>query len=74
MGETTTLVYDMSRQAVGAPDWTQSTIDQIRFDVEDRPGGGFVIHQIAIAESPDPAALGAVAVPAATPAAPAPKS
>lgn len=74
VGETTTLVYDMSRQAVGAPDWTQSTIDQIRFDVEDRPGGSFVIHQIAIAESPDPAALGAVAVPAATPAAPAPKS
>ena len=59
VGETTTLVYDMSRQPRGAPDWTQSTIDQIRFDVEDKPGGVFVIRQIAIAESPDPAAPGA---------------
>jgi hypothetical protein len=77
VGETTTLVYDMSRQAIGGPDWTQSTIDQIRFDVEDKPGGAFLIRQIAIAENPDPAALGPVAAPApppgATPAAPAPK-
>jgi hypothetical protein len=70
VGETTTLVYDMSRQAAGAPDWTQSTIDQIRFDVEDRPGGAFVIHQIAIAEDPDPAALAPATPPA--PAAPKP--
>ncbi|WP_372784769.1 hypothetical protein [Phenylobacterium sp.] len=74
VGETTTLVYDMSRLAVGGPDWVQSTIDQIRFDVEDKPGGGFLIRQIAIAENPDPAALGAVAAPAAAPATPAPKS
>ncbi|MDB5462036.1 MAG: hypothetical protein JWP23_425 [Phenylobacterium sp.] len=76
VGETTTLVYDMSRQAAGAPDWTQSTIDQIRLDVEDKPGGAFLIHQIAIAESPDPAALGpvAAAAPAAAPKTLAPKS
>jgi hypothetical protein len=78
VGETTTLVYDMSRQAVGGPDWTQSNIDQIRFDVEDKPGGAFVIRQVAIAENPDPAALGPASAPvpppAATPAAPAPKS
>ena len=37
VGETTTLVYDMSRQANGGPDWMQSTIDQIRLDVEDKP-------------------------------------
>jgi hypothetical protein len=64
VGETTTLVYDMSRQAMGGPDWTQSTIDQIRFDVEDKPGGAFVIRQIAIAEKPDPAALAPAAAPA----------
>lgn len=57
VGETTTLVYDMSRQTVGGPDWTQSRIDQIRLDIEDKPGGAFVIRQIAIAEDPDPAAL-----------------
>lgn len=72
LGETTTLVYDMARQAAGAPDWTRSTIDQIRFDLEDRPGGAFLIRQIAIAEDPDPAALGAAA--AAAPTAPTPKS
>ena len=70
VGETTTLVYDMSRQATGAPDWTQSTIDQIRFDIEDKPGGAFVIRQVAIAEDPDPAGLGAAAT-APAPAAPA---
>ena len=70
VGETTTMVYDMSRQAKGGPDWVQSTIDQIRFDIEDKPGGGFVIRQVAIAENPDPAAL-AAAVP--TPPAPAAK-
>jgi hypothetical protein len=54
VGETTTLVYDMSRQTVGAPDWTNSTIDQVRFDIEDKPGGAFVIHQVAIAANPGP--------------------
>jgi len=68
VGETTTLVYDMSRQALGAPDWSQSTIDQIRFDIEDKPGGVFVIRQVAIAENPDPAALAPMAAPAAAPA------
>lgn len=57
VGETTTLVYDMSRQRRGGEDWVQSTIDQIRFDLEDRPGGRFVIHQIAIAENSAPDAL-----------------
>lgn len=70
VGETTILVYDMSRQAMGAPDWTQSIIDQIRFDMEDKPGGAFVIRQIAIAENADPAALATPGAPAApTPAA-----
>jgi hypothetical protein len=68
VGETTTLVYDMRHQALGAPDWTQSTIDQIRFDLEDKAGGAFVIRQIAIAEPLDPTAI----APAGAP--PAPKS
>lgn len=68
VGETTTLVYDMSRQAIGAPDWMTSTIDQIRFDVEDKPGGAFVIREVAIAENPNPA----VTAPASPPTTPAP--
>ena len=52
VNETTTLVYDMRRQANGGPDWTASIIDQIRLDIEDRPGGGFVIQQVAIAAAP----------------------
>jgi hypothetical protein len=59
LNETTTLVYDMARQTVGAPDWTRSIIDQIRLDIEDRPGGAFVIRQVAIAENPAPDALAA---------------
>jgi hypothetical protein len=75
VGETTTLVYDMSRQAAGAPDWTQSVIDQIRLDLEDRPGGAFLIRQVAIADNPDAGAPGpAPAAPAAAPNAPKPKS
>lgn len=72
VGETTTLVYDMSRQATGAPDWTNSIVDQIRFDIEDKAGGGFVIHQVAIAEAPDPVALAPAAGPKPEPGAPTP--
>jgi hypothetical protein len=77
VGETTTLVYDMSHQARGGPDWTQSTIDEIRLDIEDKAGGGFLIRQVAIAENPDPAAFGppptatAPTAPAGPPTAPA---
>lgn len=83
VNETTTLVYDMSKPAVGGSDWLDSEIDQIRIDLEDKAGGKFVIHQIAIAAKPEgaefvPPAPGATAPPAAGPApvtpAPAPKS
>ena len=70
VNETVTLVYDMSRQAIGAPDWSQSTIDQIRLDIEDKAGGGFVVHQIAITDNPDPASL--APAPAAAPPPPKP--
>lgn len=55
LGETVTLVYDMSRPAAGAGDWLASRIDQIRFDLEDKAGARFVIHQVAIAENPNAA-------------------
>jgi hypothetical protein len=57
VGETVTLVYDMSRQARGAPDWTESVIEQIRLDLEGRGGGRFVIHQVALAAPSDGVAL-----------------
>ncbi|HEY3947407.1 hypothetical protein, partial [Phenylobacterium sp.] len=60
VGETTTLVYDMTHQKRGGPDWVDSTIDQIRLDIEDKPGGVFVIRQVAIAEDPDAAAMAAL--------------
>ncbi len=52
LNETVTLVYDMSRQTTGGGDWLASSIDQIRLDIEDQPGGQFIIHQVAIAENP----------------------
>ena len=55
LGETATLVYDMSRPAAGGGDWLASRIDQIRLDLEDKPGARFVIHQVAIAENPNAA-------------------
>lgn len=73
VGETTTLVYDMSHQVLGGQDWVQSTIDQIRFDLEDRPGGAFLIRQIAVAENPDPGALTPASTAPATPPASAPR-
>lgn len=52
-GETAILVYDMANQTVGGEDWKTSLIDQIRFDLQDQPGGEFLIHQIAIAARAD---------------------
>ncbi|WP_374471837.1 hypothetical protein [Phenylobacterium sp.] len=71
VGETVTLVYDMSRQRRGAPDWMQAMIEQIRLDLEAGPGARFVVHQVAIAAPPPglvlPGAPGPIAVQAATP-------
>jgi hypothetical protein len=68
LGETVTLVYDMSRLAAGGGDWLASRIDQIRFDLEDKAGARFVIHQVAIAENPNAAPLPKPEPPAAAPA------
>jgi hypothetical protein len=74
LGETATLVYDMSRPAAGAGDWLTSKIDQIRFDLEDKAGARFVIHQVAITENPNaalpPKPEPVVEPPAGAPAAP----
>lgn len=64
LNETVTLVYDMQNQTAGAPDWTSSTIEQLRFDLEDKPGGKFLIRQVAIVQNTNPAAF-APAAPAA---------
>lgn len=53
VGETTILIYDMARLAAGGEDWTLSLVDQIRLDLEDRPGGEFLVRQVAIAEKVD---------------------
>lgn len=55
VNETATLIYDMSRPATGGDDWTTSVIDQLRFDTDDKAGGQFVIHQVAVTDNPDPA-------------------
>lgn len=57
VNETTILVYDMTQLAQGGADWTQSIIDQLRFDFEDQPGGEFLVRQVAITNNPTPGAL-----------------
>lgn len=66
INETVILVYDMARLKRGGADWTQSIINQLRFDFEDLPGGEFLVRQVAVAANPDPAALVAAAGPAPT--------
>ena len=52
VGETTTLVFDMHRLSKGDLDWRNSIIDQVRIDLDDGPGGAFIIRQVAIALDP----------------------
>jgi hypothetical protein len=59
INETTILVYDMTRLKRGGEDWTQSVIDQLRFDLEDMPGGEFLVRQVAITNNPAPEMLAA---------------
>lgn len=55
VNETTILVYDMANLKRGGADWTQSIIDQLRFDFEDAPGGEFLVRQVAVARRPQSA-------------------
>lgn len=52
LGDTTTMVFNMHRPAAGEGDWKSSIIDQVRLDLDDGPGGAFVIRQVAIAQDP----------------------
>lgn len=52
LNDTVTMVFDMRHPAAGGDDWKSSIIDQVRLDVDDGPGGAFVIHQVAIAQDP----------------------
>lgn len=51
-GETSILVFDMKRLQHGGADWSSSIIEQIRIDLDDTPGGEFVIRQVTIAADP----------------------
>lgn len=50
VGETVTLVFDMSKLAGGSLDWTSSRIQQFRLQTDDQPGGEFTIHEVALSQ------------------------
>ncbi len=52
VNETVTIVYDMEKLRRGGDDWKTSKIDQIRLDLDDSPGGAFILQQIAVAKRP----------------------
>lgn len=45
-GERRVLMYDMINQAAGAPDWIESTITQIRFDLPQGANSSYIVHSI----------------------------
>jgi hypothetical protein len=69
VGETTVMVYDLSKPFQGGDDWSTSTIESLRLDLDDDIGGEFTIHQIAIVNIPGGASPRKPAAPAAAPAA-----
>lgn len=62
VNETTVLVYDMNRLAAGGDDWKNSLVDHIRIDLDGGAGGAFLVRQVAVVESVDPAALDAALI------------
>ena len=48
VGERRKLIYDMVNQAAGAPDWTESLITQIRFDLPQGEGAHYIVHAITL--------------------------
>ncbi len=48
LGEDQLVVYDMANPSPAARAWRRSTIDQIRFDLDNQAGGAFIIHEVAI--------------------------
>ena len=47
-GERRVLVYDMLNQAAGAPDWMESSITQIRFDLPQGANSNYIVHSIKL--------------------------
>ncbi len=63
VGETTIMVYDLTKPVKVASDWQSSVITGFRLDLDDDVGGDFVIHEIAIVSIPAPAPGGAALKP-----------
>jgi len=47
-GERRVLIYDMLNQAAGAPDWMESTVTQLRFDLPQGANSNYVVHSIKL--------------------------
>jgi hypothetical protein len=47
VGERVDLVWDMASLSSGGTDWLTSIIRSLRFDLDQGPGGEFIIHKIA---------------------------
>jgi hypothetical protein len=47
-GERRVLIYDMLNQAAGAPDWSASTVTQIRFDLPQGANSNYIVHSIKL--------------------------
>lgn len=48
LGEDQLVVYDMANPSSASRAWRRSTIDQIRFDLDNEAGGAFIIHEVAV--------------------------
>jgi hypothetical protein len=47
-GERRVLIYDMLNQAAGAPDWSASTVTQLRFDLPQGANSNYIVHSIKL--------------------------
>lgn len=47
-GERRKLIYDMANQARGGPDWIQSGITQIRFDLPRGPNAAYIVRSLKV--------------------------
>lgn len=47
-GERRVLIYDMFNQAAGAPDWMESVVTQLRFDLPQGSNSSYIVHSIRL--------------------------
>lgn len=52
VGERRTLLWDMSNLALGGNDWINGVANEIRLDLDNGPGGTFVVHSIKVYGDP----------------------